>query len=143
MHTVRNPFLEPYSYYFPFSKLDTELMKSCAAMLVNYEDFEPLCKTGSDIRHTRCDMHSAQLHHDQHRIWLDITANRFLRGMVRRIVGVLLAVGTGRLTLSDFDRVMQSRKKFRNALAAPAQGLFLMQVAYPFLQSEFEPVVIV
>ncbi len=133
IHFKKNPFLAISSYYFPFQKLDLEVIKKATALLKDYKDFDPLCKTGSNINHTLCDVFEAKWVEKNRTQWIfEITANRFLRGMVRRIVGVMLAIGSGKMTIDEFKQVMKNKKQFRVALSAPPQGLFLTAVRYPY-----------
>ena len=104
--------------------------------LIYKGDFAAFCKTGSGQKTTICDLRSAQwTQTDPHRYRFDIAADRFLRNMVRAIVGTLLDVGRGRLAPEDVEEIAASCDRSNAGMSASACGLYLSRVEYPFLKT--------
>lgn len=135
IHTEKNPFLNETSYYFPFQNLDFEKMKLAVALLLKYQDFQAFCKTPDHNQTTICKITAAHLFlsKDSKQLQFKITANRFLRGMIRVIVQKLLEIGKGELSVKEFENILIENKPPNiKAIAAP-YGLYLSKVNYPFL----------
>ncbi len=123
-------------FHFPFAKkLDFEKMQAAAGLLLNYTSFFPFCKTKSDAKTMICDMKRAEWVIDEKagRMTFYISANRFLRGMVRLIVGMCLNVGLGKLEIGDVKEAMDKQVRLKKDLSVEAKGLFLTEIRYPFL----------
>jgi tRNA pseudouridine38-40 synthase len=127
---VKNPFLEGLAWHY-FKDADVQTMNRAAALLVGEHDFECFSKVKTDVNHFLCDIKKAEWREDHQRLVFVITANRFLRGMVRAIVGTLLDVGTGKISLKDFQAIIQSKDRKKAGANVPAHGLYLMKVKYP------------
>lgn len=111
---------------------DIALMNEAAKLLLQHDDFETFSKVSDDTLHTRCDIQKAIWHkNEEGKFIFDITANRFLRGMVRLIVGNLLEVGNEKITVEEFKQRMLAKNRQLSAPAAPADGLYLQEVTYP------------
>lgn len=136
MHFQKNPFLQEHSLYYPYAKLDHVVMQEVARLLLNYEDFVMFCKTGSDTKTTLCQLFKTELVYNKtdRKLRFHIAANRFLRGMVRRIMGLLLSVGRGKIGFEEVKTVMDTKGKFSINLSVEPQGLFLSEVRYPYLK---------
>jgi tRNA pseudouridine38-40 synthase len=126
----KNPFLTNFALVTTVH-LDLQAMNQAAALLLQYQDFECFSKTHTDVKTFVC--------HIQYAFWEErapgllvfcIKSNRFLRGMVRAIVGTLLQVGQGRLTAAQFEQIIVSKNRKNAAAQAPAHGLFLTEVGY-------------
>lgn len=131
IYTEKDPFLQDRGYFFPY-KLDVDLLHEAAAVLKEYQNFETFSKRNSQVRTYNCNiMESGWTVYDDNRIVYNVTANRFLRGMVRGLVGTMLRVGRGKLTMEGFRAAIDSRNCANADFAVPPQGLFLMKVAYP------------
>lgn len=131
IHTKKDPFLCAYSYELMHTRYDFDAMNEAAAMLLEYDDFASFCKSQSDNKTTLCRVTEARWVRDNDYRWhFVITANRFLRNMVRAIVGTLLKVGRGKLTVNDFRRIIESRDRCAAGDSAAACGLFLMDIKY-------------
>ncbi len=131
LHTAKDPFLTGRStrIYHP---LDVAAMQQAASLLVRQGDFGAFCKAGSGAQTTLCDVrHCSFTQVSPSRYRLDIAADRFLRNMVRAVMGTLLEVGTGRREASDVERVLASADRSEAGKSAPSDGLFLSHVAYP------------
>lgn len=127
---VKEPLLEGLAWHF-FKPLDVKTMNAAAALLVGMQDFECFSKVKTDVNHFLCDIKKAEWKLVQGKLVFHITANRFLRGMVRAVVGTLLDVGTGKITVEDFRKIIQSRDRRRAGANVPAHGLYLVSVKYP------------
>ena len=130
IHTVKDPFLRAYSceLHYPF---DFQLMNKAAAILMTYEDFGAFCKAHADVKTTLCHITAAEWHQTSPSTWyFEITANRFLRNMVRAVVGTLIDVGRGRLSLDDFRKVIEGKRRTEAGESMPANALFLEDVQY-------------
>ena len=102
VHTRKDPFLRHYSYQLPYS-LDFNQMNKAACILLDYSDFGAFCKSHSDVKTTICKVTAAKWHQTAPDEWyFEISADRFLRNMVRAVVGTLMDVGRGRLSLEEF-----------------------------------------
>ncbi|MCH7401037.1 tRNA pseudouridine(38-40) synthase TruA [Belliella kenyensis] len=117
-----------WCYYRP---LDILAMNQASRLLLSHEDFECFSKVKTDVNHFGCKIKTAFWEQIGNEIHFHITANRFLRGMVRAIVGTLVLVGEGRLTLEQFQEVLDSKDRSNAGSSAPASGLFLCSVVYP------------
>jgi tRNA pseudouridine38-40 synthase len=126
----KNPFLSRYAHYLN-RPVALEQLNAAAALLLQYEDFTSFSKVKGDTLHYRCQMHAAFWQQQGPDLWFTIRANRFLRGMVRLVVGTLLDVGTGKITVEAFGAILAAQDRRQASGAAPAPGLFLTQVAYP------------
>lgn len=126
----KNPFQQKQCYVSTQS-LDVAAMNEAAALMLGWEDFECFSRVHTEVKHFRCTIKEAKWVEEGEWLIFYITANRFLRNMVRAIVGTLLEVGRHRMSLSDFREVLESRDRSKAGRSAPAQGLFLTRVQYP------------
>ncbi len=128
---VKDPFRQQVAYYFPYpDQPDVELMNRVGEMLLKYDDFTTFCKTGSDTPHFLCNMTHAQWSIEGNLVIFRITANRFLRGMVRLIVGAMLRVGRGTASLGEIQMAMDRKEPLAKSESAPGHGLHLVEVKY-------------
>lgn len=126
----KNPFLAEFAYYLS-RKPNLEKMNEAASLLLGYQDFTAFSKVKGDTSHYNCHLYAACWKQENDRLIFTIKANRFLRGMVRLIVGTLLSVGKDKISVSDFGEILKSQNRSKASGAAPAEGLFLTEVAYP------------
>jgi tRNA pseudouridine38-40 synthase len=126
---VKNPFLEELAWHY-FKNADVQTMNKAAALLVGEHDFECFSKVKTDVNHFLCDIKKAHWKEEGEMLLFTITANRFLRGMVRAIVGTLLDVGSGKTTLKEFQSILHSKDRKKAGANVPPQGLFLTSVKY-------------
>ena len=127
---IKNPFLDGLALHY-FKKVDVSKMNEAAALMIGVHDFESFSKVKTDVNNFTCDIKKASWKEDGDRIEFTITANRFLRGMVRAVVGTLLDVGTGKLSVAEFKKIIASRDRKKAGLNVPPHGLFLSHVKYP------------
>jgi tRNA pseudouridine38-40 synthase len=126
----KDPFRQRYAYYLN-RPVDVNLLNEAAARLLTSEDFTTFSKVKGDTLHYRCRLERAQWQQEGPNLLFTIRANRFLRGMVRLVVGTLLDVGAGKITPAGFKQLVAAQDRPRASGAAPAAGLFLTQVRYP------------
>ena len=130
IHTVKSPFLRHYSCELHYP-LDFGLMNRAAQQLLIHDDFAAFCKSHADVKTTLCRVSKAEWRQTSQGQWLfEITANRFLRNMVRAVVGTLIEVGRGRLSPDDFQRVVEGRRRTEAGESMPAHALFLQNIEY-------------
>lgn len=112
--------------------LNITLMQQGAEIFKNLEDFQAFCKVNSNVKHYRCTVFTSRwlFKSDEELLVYEIAANRFLHGMVRAIVGSLVALGQGKMTIGELQEIMASRDRTRVPLTAPPQGLILEEVKY-------------
>jgi tRNA pseudouridine38-40 synthase len=126
----KNPFHEGLAWHY-FKPADITTMNKAAALLLGEQDFESFSKVKTDVNHFVCTIIKASWRQDGDRLEFTITANRFLRGMVRAIVGTLLDVGSGKITVHDFQTILKSRDRKKAGANVPSNGLYLTKVKYP------------
>lgn len=130
VHTHKNPFLRRYSCELHYP-LDFPLMNQGAEVLMEYDDFGAFCKTHTDVKTTICHLTKAQWHQTSVSEWyFEIGANRFLRNMVRAVVGTLVDVGRHRLSLSELHLVIERGHRSGAGESMPANALFLEDIRY-------------
>lgn len=130
IHTRKSPFNRKYSLETHYT-LDFDQMNRAGEYLLSVKDFAAFCKAGSDVKITFCKVTKAEWKETDPGCWFfEITADRFLRNMVRAVVGTLVDVGRGRLTLEEFYAVVDSRKRTEARESMPAHALFLENVTY-------------
>ncbi|GGW27648.1 tRNA pseudouridine(38-40) synthase TruA [Arenibacter certesii] len=126
----KDPFLDDAAYYVKYP-LNIAQMNEAAIILVGQRDFECFSKSNTDVKTYRCDLRSAIWVKDDEKLVFTITADRFLRNMVRAIVGTLINVGTGKTTLSEIPAILDSKDRSKAGASVPAKGLYLTGIKYP------------
>jgi tRNA pseudouridine38-40 synthase len=126
-----NPFTLDTSWQIPQGKFDLEAMNTAALYLMKHTDFQSFSKSKTDVKNYNCTISEAFWIQKENLLIFNIKANRFLRNMVRAIVGTLLDVGIGKITIKGFEAVILSKNRSEAGLSVPARGLFLSQVEYP------------
>ena len=130
IHTRKDPFRRAYSCEMHYD-LDFAKMNEAGRILTTYEDFGAFCKAHSDVKTTLCQVTKAEWIQTSDSSWyFEITANRFLRNMVRAVVGTLIDVGRGKLTLDDFRKVIEGKQRSEAGESMPANALFLEEIVY-------------
>jgi tRNA pseudouridine38-40 synthase len=130
---VKNPFTTETEWFFPlYATLNTDEMQKAAKILRGYEDFTPFCKTNSDAKTMKCQLSRVEWIIQEDKAVFYISANRFLRGMVRLIVGACMNVGLGQMSLEELTAAMNQQLPLKKSYSVPPTGLFLTEVKYPF-----------
>ena len=127
---IKDPFFRDYSYHFPANP-DIIKMNTAAKFLFDYDDFTSFSKANTDVKNNICKIYRAEWIANDNQIIFTIKANRFLHGMVRAIVGSLLDVGLGKISISEFEEIIKKRERSEAGRSAPAHGLFLTNIEYP------------
>src|SRR5574344_752911 len=128
IHTTKNPFLRKYSFQVVFP-LNFDLMNEAASHLMEVRDFAAFCKSHTDVKTTLCDVTEARWVQKSSTEWyFEITANRFLRNMVRAVVGTLVDVGRGKIVIKDFDEIIKGKNRSEAGESMPANALFLENI---------------
>ena len=130
VHTCKAPFLRHYSYETPYA-LDYELMTKGAERITHHEDFAAFCKSGADNKTTLCAVRSCKwVQTSDHSWYFEITANRFLRNMVRATVGTLFLLGRHKISLTDLERILDEGNRSHAGESMPPHALFLEDIEY-------------
>lgn len=130
IHLCKNPFIRKYSYQLFFTP-NFEQMNVAAALLLKQDDFASFCKSNSDVKTTLCKVTQARwVSLDATSWYFEITANRFLRNMVRATVGTLLDVGKGKITVDEFQHILNVGSRQAAGESVPGNALFLEDITY-------------
>jgi len=131
--TAKNPFNFAFSYRV-YEKLNLPLMNEAAQRLLETDDFTSFSKLHTQVNNNRCHVTEAFWKNEDEVYVFQITANRFLRNMVRAIVGTLLLVGKEKITIADFQSIIDAKDRSQAGISVPAHALFLENVRYPAIQ---------
>lgn len=131
IYQQKNPFLKDRGWFYPYD-LDLALLQQAAAVLKKHTDFTSFAKRNSQVFTHNCTILISEwsIAADQQYIF-HVQANRFLRGMVRGLVGTMLKVGRGQLSLDDFEKIILAKDCTKADFSTPPQGLFLAKVIFP------------
>ena len=131
LYQTKDPFLSNRAYFFPHA-LNFERMNSFARKLKDYTDFSSFSKSNTQTFTNDCVVTFAEWALEQQEWCFRITANRFLRNMVRAIVGTLLNAGMNKISEKDFHEILESKDRSEAGVSVPAHGLYLEEVLYPY-----------
>ena len=126
----KDVFNSELSYYLR-QPLDIDKMQEAANVLLDYKDFQCFSKTNTDVNTYHCDIREAYWQVVENELQFTIKADRFLRNMVRAIVGTLINIGAGKLEVEDLHRIIASKNRSEAGYSVPAHGLYLTEVTYP------------
>ena len=126
----KDPFTNGLAYFFR-EPLDIPLMNKASQLLMTFKDFQAFSKTNTDVKTFLCDISSASWSTKRDGYVFTITANRFLRNMVRAIVGTLLDVGVHKITIEELKNIINSKERSKAGFSVPAHGLYLTDIQYP------------
>ncbi len=126
----KNPFIADTAYYYPYA-LNIDLLQEAAAAILEYKDFTAFSKRNTQVKSFLCNIYSSEwlLHEGQ--LIYQVKANRFLRGMVKGLVGTMLQVGRGKSSTAAFKKIIESKDPSKVDFSVPSHGLFLCKVEYP------------
>jgi tRNA pseudouridine38-40 synthase len=130
IHQRKDPFLSETSYYFR-RKLDIEMMNEASQILYQISDFTSFSKLHSDVKTNICKIYYAHWEQENEKIVFTVKADRFLRNMVRALVGTLIDVGLGKISLEKFTEIIHIKDRRSAGVSVPAAGLFLTDIEYP------------
>ena len=130
IHMVKNPFLVNQSYYFE-KPLNVNAMNEAAAFLLGRQDFKCFSRSKTDVKTYICEITEARWDQDGAQLKFSISADRFLRNMVRAIVGTLLEIGQSKQPVEYMHQVIKSKDRGKAGTSVPAHGLYLTRIEYP------------
>ncbi|WP_185864482.1 tRNA pseudouridine(38-40) synthase TruA [Blattabacterium cuenoti] len=137
----KNPFYRDICWYY-FYSLDIKKMNQAAKILMDYKDFSSFCKKNSSSNNNICHIYQSYWSFKKNIFCFTIEANRFLRSMVRSIIGTILDVGRKKIDIDEFNEIIKLKKKYHySSSIVPACGLFLTNIIYPediFYEKKFE-----
>ena len=132
IYQQKDPFLQDRAYFFPY-EINIELMQEAANELMNHQDFAAFSKRNTQAKTTICTIFSSKWEEKENVLTYNVISNRFLRGMVRGMVGTMLQVGRRKISLDQFINIIQSKDCTKADFSIPPQGLFLLKVQFPSL----------
>jgi tRNA pseudouridine38-40 synthase len=130
IYSKKNPFLNKRALYYPY-KIDTESLHKTAAILKEYEDFESFSKRNTQTFTFKCTIFESRWEQHEGELHYVVEANRFLRGMVRGLVGTQLQVARGRYTLDEFRQIIEAKNCTKADFSVAGHGLYLEKINYP------------
>jgi tRNA pseudouridine38-40 synthase len=126
----KDPFSEDSSWYL-HGEIDVQSMNNAADLLLKYSDFTSFSKLHTDVKTNNCKIYQAGWELKGNQLIFTIKADRFLRNMVRAIVGTMIEIGTGKIDLQEFENIIREKERSRAGKSALAKGLFLVDIEYP------------
>ena len=133
IHTKKDAFESDDSWYYQ-NDLDIEKMNNACKILFNHIDFECFSKVHTDVNTFNCKIYEANWKKENSRLVFTISADRFLRNMVRAIVGTMVNIGLEKIIVEDLTEIIESKDRSKAGFSVPAHGLYLTKVEYPFLE---------
>ncbi|MGK0388119.1 MAG: tRNA pseudouridine38-40 synthase [Maribacter sp.] len=131
----KNPFQEKTTYYYYYAQIpDFDKMQEAAALILEYNEFATFCKAHHDAKTMICHLTRSEWKKIDEYHWVYyVTSNRFLRGMIRLVVGMCMNVGRDKITLDDVRKALEDQVQLENSLSVQPEGLYLKDIKYPFL----------
>lgn len=130
IYSLKNPFLTDTAWFYPY-KLNMESLQEVASSIINHTNFTSFSKKNTQVGTKLCTITKSIWFKDNETLVYHVKSNRFLRGMVRGLVGTMLQVGRGIISISDFTNIIEARDCTKANFSTPAKGLFLTTVEYP------------
>lgn len=128
--TNKNPFTTDFAYFLK-QDLDIVAMEKACGILLEYNDFQCFSKSNTDVKTYNCKIENANWEQVDFELHFTITADRFLRNMVRAIVGTMIEIGIGKLKVEDLHTIIKSKDRSKAGYSVPAHGLYLTKIKYP------------
>jgi tRNA pseudouridine38-40 synthase len=132
INAIKNVFLEEQSWYYQ-ANLDIDLMNEAAQLLLTHTDFQSFSKVNTDVNTYNCKIVQAYWKQENEQLIFTISADRFLRNMVRAIVGTLIYVGLHKISIATFNQIIESKDRNKAGFSVPAHGLYLTHITYPYI----------
>ena len=142
IHTMKDVFENDGSYQFQFP-LNIDKMNEACQILFKHNDFECFSKVNTDVNTFNCVIFEANWtrgnpeapgKQNGNKLIFTIAANRFLRNMVRAIIGTMINIGTGKISLADFEKIIDSKDRSQAGFSVPAHGLYLTKIEYEYFK---------
>jgi tRNA pseudouridine38-40 synthase len=127
---IKDPFSEDASWHL-HGNINVDKMNEASKLLQKYSDFTSFSRLHTDVKTNNCKISSAFWEEESNRLIFTIRADRFLRNMVRAIVGTLIEIGFGKMELKEFEEIINAKDRGKAGKSAPAKGLFLTEIEYP------------
>jgi tRNA pseudouridine38-40 synthase len=131
LYNKKNPFLKDTAYYYPY-KLDLERLQEAAFIILNTKDFTAFSKRNTQVVNFKCTIQKSEWIQENDLLVYSVVANRFLRGMVKGLVGTMLKVGTGKLSLDEFKKIIESGECKNADFSPSSNGLFLVELKFDY-----------
>ena len=131
IYQQKDPFLQDTAFYYPY-KLDLDKLNEAAKQVIKYDDFTSFSKRNTQVKSFICKIEKSEWYFERNLLVYNVIANRFLRGMVKGLVGTMLRVGTNKISLNEFTEIIKSKDCNQADFTPPSHGLFLNSVNYNF-----------
>ncbi len=129
IYDKKNPFIRNTAFFFPY-KVDIDKMNEAAALLKQFTDFTSFSKKNTQVNNFNCAIEKSEWIPENDLLVYHVISNRFLRGMVKGLVGTMLRVGRGKISIKEFQEIIESRDCSNADFSVPSHGLFLMHVKF-------------
>ncbi len=129
IYSIKNPFLNDRAFFYPYT-LHVDALNEAASLLLRNVDFTSFSKRNTQVNNFICTLSVSKWIQQDNMLIYHVAANRFLRGMVKGLVGTMLLVGTGKITLQQFEQIVLSHDCTNADFSVPPHGLFLEKVVY-------------
>lgn len=129
IHTKKSPFLNDYSYYYK-RDIDIELLNKACDIIKKFKDFQTFSKVKTDVNNYNCNVSYAAIEKENNSYFFKVTSNRFLRGMVRAIVGTLFEINENKIEIDLLEDIIIKKERKLAGPSVPAHGLYLNKVSY-------------
>ncbi len=133
IHKQKDVFENSGSWYYQ-NELDVAKMNQACKILFDYTDFECFSKVNTDVNTFNCKIYEAHWQQNEKELIFTISADRFLRNMVRAIVGTMIYIGLEKISLQDFKTIIESKDRNQAGFSVPAHGLYLTKIEYEYLK---------
>jgi len=130
IYNKKDPFLNDRAWFYPY-RLDINQLNEAAAILIGTKDFSSFSKKNTQVKNFICSIEKSEWVFNNGSLMYNVKGNRFLRGMVRGLVGTMVRVGRGIISLETFETIIESKNAAKADFTTPAHGLFLLGVNYP------------
>ena len=131
IYSEKNPFYKDTAYFYPYT-IDFDKLQQAALIILNTENFTSFSKRNSQVNNFTCSIHKSNWQRKNNCLVYDVIANRFLRGMVRGLVGTMLRVASGKISVNEFEDIIKSADSSEADFSVPPEGLFLIEIKYPY-----------
>ena len=131
IYQQKDPFIQDTAFFFPY-KFDIDKLNVAAQQIMNYQDFNSFSKKNTQVNNFFCNIKKSEWYFENNYLVYNVVANRFLRGMVKGLVGTMLRVGTNKISVNDFLKIIENKVSAVADFTPPSHGLFLINVEYSF-----------
>ena len=129
LYSSKNPFLKDRAFFFPYT-VDVKILNAAAAILLKHADFTSFSKRNTQVNNFICKLSVSEWSQQGEQLIYYVAGNRFLRGMVKGLVGTMLLAGTEKISLQEFEQIIIQRDCTKADFSVPPHGLFLKEVVY-------------